>query len=114
MTEIAAGRRCSGLAPSERAKLRRVSLLAAALELFGTGGYAPTTVKQLCDGAGLSERYFYESFSDRENCLASLYESLMESVRTVTVSAMPARRAERVRAADPRHLVDQVSRGEAG
>lgn len=88
MTQTESGRRYSGLDPSQRVKLRREALLEAAVELFGTNGYGGTTVKQICDRAGLTERYFYESFADREDCIVETYLHIMEPVRASTVAAV--------------------------
>lgn len=87
-TTAATGRRYAGLTPAERAEQRRAAILAAALELFGTNGYANSPVKQICREAGLTERYFYESFADREDCLATLYSGIAEGMRAATVAAV--------------------------
>ncbi|MGW5440918.1 TetR/AcrR family transcriptional regulator [Nocardia asteroides] len=86
--ERPAGRRYSGRTPAERVTQRRTALLDAALELFGTQGYAAGSVKQLCGIAGLTERYFYESFRDREDCLAALYGELTARLRERTLAAL--------------------------
>lgn len=83
-----AGRRYSGRTPAERIQHRRTALLDAALELFGTRGYAAGSVKQLCGIAGLTERYFYESFRDREACLAALYDETTAGLRDRTLAAL--------------------------
>lgn len=82
------GRKYSGIAPEERARHRRASLLASALEQFGTCGYATVSIKQICQGAGLTERYFYESFTGREDCLAALYDDLAAAMRAATLTAI--------------------------
>ncbi|MFI0349695.1 TetR/AcrR family transcriptional regulator [Actinomadura sp. 9N407] len=82
------GRRYSGVDAAERDRKRRASFLAAALELFGTSGYAPTSVKRICQEAGLTERYFYASFRDRHDCLAGLYAELTGELRTATLAAI--------------------------
>lgn len=88
--ERPAGRRYSGRTPAERVEQRRTALLDAALELFGTQGYAVGSVKQLCGLAGLTERYFYESFRDREACLAALYDELASRLEERTLAALRA------------------------
>jgi AcrR family transcriptional regulator len=55
---------------------RRDRLLAAGLELFGTQGYLRTTIDQVCAEAGLTKRYFYESFRSCEELLGALLRSL--------------------------------------
>jgi AcrR family transcriptional regulator len=63
---------------SARARVasRRDRLLAAGLELFGTQGYLRTTIDQVCAEAGLTKRYFYESFRSCEELLGALLRSL--------------------------------------
>src|SRR4029077_5184552 len=51
-----------GVSAEDRIAARRAKLLDAGLELFGTRGYATTGVKDVCREAGLTDRYFYESF----------------------------------------------------
>ncbi len=60
------GRIYRGVARSDRDAERRARLVAAGLELFGTQGFSATTVKAICAEARLTERYFYESFENRE------------------------------------------------
>lgn len=86
----APGRRYLGMSPDERRVQRRATILTTALELFGTTGYAGSSVKQICRAARLTERYFYESFSDRESCLSALYSDLVDGMRAATVSALAA------------------------
>ncbi|OBK22930.1 hypothetical protein A5634_06950 [Mycobacterium asiaticum] len=83
-----AGRKYHGLIPQERARQRRAALLVAALQVFAEQGYASSSVKQICGVAGLTERYFYESFTDREGCLAALYSHLVDQMRAATLSAL--------------------------
>ncbi|MEV4730171.1 TetR/AcrR family transcriptional regulator [Saccharopolyspora sp. NPDC049426] len=82
------GRRYSGLDAPERTRQRREALLDASLELFASQGYSATSVKQLCRQAGLTERYFYESFRDRHDCLVALYDELVDRLRATTVAAL--------------------------
>ncbi|MFD4461226.1 TetR/AcrR family transcriptional regulator [Nocardia sp. NPDC058480] len=81
-------RRYTGLAPVERTRQRRIALLEAALDRYGVDGYQATSVKRLCQQAALTERYFYESFGDREECLAALYDRLVHDMRSATLAAM--------------------------
>lgn len=74
----------------ERRATRRQRFLEAGLDLFGTVGYADTTVKALCRTAGLSERYFYESFSDRLALLVAVYDDVVARVLGAVTLAMSA------------------------
>lgn len=84
----AAGRIYSGQASSARTSERRGRLLAAGLELFGTRGFAHTKIKDVCQQAGLSERYFYESFTSREQLLTEVYDGLRRRLMADVVAAM--------------------------
>src|SRR5690606_1680294 len=83
-----AGRRYSGMDAAERTRARRAAILGAALELFGTAGFAATSVKQICVAAGLTERYFYESFRDRHAALAGVYGEIVAELRLSTQAAI--------------------------
>ena len=61
-------RRIRGLDAQQRLDERRRLLLDAGLELFGTAGYAATSVEQLCQAAYVSTRSFYELFPNKEAC----------------------------------------------
>ncbi|WP_026918441.1 TetR/AcrR family transcriptional regulator [Gordonia shandongensis] len=63
-----------GLSAEDRRRDRRERFLAAAVALFGTDGYAATSVSAVCREAGLSSRQFYEEFSDREDLLRAVYD----------------------------------------
>ena len=77
-------RRYGGVAARERVAARRERLLAAAIELYGTEGYAGTGVKDICRQAGLTDRYFYESFADgRELFLAAFERATSELLALV-------------------------------
>jgi AcrR family transcriptional regulator len=65
-----------GVSARARVAARRDHLLAAGLELFGTQGYLHTTIDQVCAQAGLTKRYFYESFRSCEDLLGALVRSL--------------------------------------
>ena len=54
----------------------------AGLELFGTLGYARTSIRAVSAAASLNSRYFYESFSSREDLLYSVYERIVVDIFT--------------------------------
>jgi AcrR family transcriptional regulator len=54
--------------------------LESGLELFGTRGYANTSIRAVCVAAGLNPRYFYESFSSREDLLFAVYQSIATEI----------------------------------
>ncbi|TMR03498.1 helix-turn-helix transcriptional regulator [Actinomadura soli] len=67
-----------GRSAEERRAERRERLLAAGLELFGTRGYAATSIERLCATASVSTRNFYEEFSGREELLTALHRTINE------------------------------------
>ena len=67
-----------GLAMEERVAARRARFIEAGVELFGTQGFRGATVRGVCAAAGLTDRYFYESFPTLEALLAAVYTSLRE------------------------------------
>lgn len=80
-------RRYRGLSPAERSAQRRERLLDAGLELFGTQGYAASSIRAVSAAAGLNSRYFYESFSSREELLFEVYQRAVAEVATAVIEA---------------------------
>ncbi|MDI1301833.1 MAG: TetR/AcrR family transcriptional regulator [bacterium] len=70
-------RRYRGVSGEERKEERRHRLIEAGLAVFGLAGYHGATVKAICVQAGLTERYFYESFANSEDLLCAVYEQHM-------------------------------------
>ena len=81
------GRRYGGKTAEERRAERRERLMDAGLELFGTQGYASTTIEMVCAAAQLNARYFYEEFRSRELLLAAVYDRHVEAVFKAVVAA---------------------------
>jgi AcrR family transcriptional regulator len=54
----------------------------AGLELFGTLGYARTSIRAVSAAASLNSRYFYESFSSREDLLYCVYQRIIGDIFT--------------------------------
>ena len=96
------GRPWRGQSPQERRDGRRRRLLDAALELFGTIGYAATSLTALCADAGVSPRHFYELYPGREQLMADLYDEI------VLETAALVRQAH---AAAPLTAEDRISAG---
>jgi AcrR family transcriptional regulator len=69
-----------GISPDERRAQRRARLVAAALAVYGERGYRQATVKAVCEAAGLTERYFYESFANSEDLLIVSFNAVTFSV----------------------------------
>lgn len=85
---MATGQRYGGRTAQERRDERRTRLLDTALELFGTRGYASTSIEALCGAAHLNPRYFYESFASREELLRAVYDRHMATLRAAVEAAL--------------------------
>ena len=83
----ATGRRYAGRGADERRAERRRRLLDAGLELFGTRGYAATTIEALYTEARLAPRHFYEQFGGREELLRAVYDEGIEAVTSAVAQA---------------------------
>jgi AcrR family transcriptional regulator len=87
-----------GEAPEERRARRRAQLLEAGLELLGTEGWQATTVTAVCERARLTPRYFYESFTDRDELLVAVFDGVIDEVTRAVLAAAPADPQETLRA----------------
>ncbi len=79
-SELTPARRYRGAAADERRAQRRCQLITAAIDVYGERGYQHSTVKAVCEAAGLTERYFYESFPNSESLLAACFGAVTESL----------------------------------
>jgi AcrR family transcriptional regulator len=88
-----------GLPPQERRAQRRSRLIEAAVAVYGERGYRQATVKAVCEAAGLTERYFYESFANSDELLIASFNAVTFSVfGEVTRAAHEAGRSRKARA----------------
>jgi AcrR family transcriptional regulator len=91
-----------GVGAAERIAIRRERLLDAALELYGTRGFIATGVKDVCRQAGLTDRYFYESFRDAGELFTASYDRTTGELLALvaeSVAAVPQEPEAQVRAA---------------
>lgn len=82
------GRSYGGVPAEVRVAQRRDRFLDAGLDLFGTKGYQATSVRAVCREAGLSERYFYESFANTEALLVGVYQRCTDKMHDEILVAM--------------------------
>lgn len=89
-----AGKRTYGGASAEARRLaRRSKLLDAAKKLFSEHGFHATTVKAICEAAGLTERYFYESFANNEALFVAMHRRTSDHIIDVLREASHAAQA---------------------
>ena len=85
--------RWSGVPLEDRQALRRDKLIAAGVQLLGEKGGPALTVRAVCREAGLTERYFYESFSDRDEFVRAVYDDVCTRAMNTLTSAKTPREA---------------------
>jgi AcrR family transcriptional regulator len=108
---VAAGQRrgrWSGVPLEDRQALRRDELIAAGVDLLGGEAGPALTVRAVCRATGLTERYFYESFSDRDEFVRAVYDDVCARAMSTLSSSTTAQDAvERFVAL----MVDDPTRG---
>src|SRR3979409_1941918 len=80
----------NGIAAHERVAVRRHRLREAGLQCYGPDGYAATGVKDVSRQAGLTHRYFYESFEDSEALFLAVFDSVMAELLEGSANAIMA------------------------
>jgi AcrR family transcriptional regulator len=83
-------RRYRGITAAERSAARRERLMDAGLEVFGTEGYAGSSIRGVSAAASLNSRYFYESFPSREELLYEVYLRIIGEVTRTAAEAIAA------------------------
>ncbi|GFG66287.1 hypothetical protein MKUB_37770 [Mycobacterium kubicae] len=73
--------------------MRRDDLVAAGVQLLGGEAGPALTVRAVCRKAALTERYFYESFTDREDFVRAVYDDVCTRAMTTLTTAKTPREA---------------------
>ena len=90
-----------GKTAEQRTQDRRGRLVDATIALLAAQGEAGTTMTAICAHAGLTERYFYESFTHREDALLAALDHVSEQIAAAAravIAHTPGSPEERVRA----------------
>lgn len=77
-----------GKSAEQRRVERRETLVAAALEMWQESGWAAVTMRGVCARAGLTDRYFYESFADRDALLSTLWDQMRDETLMMLLTAI--------------------------
>jgi AcrR family transcriptional regulator len=78
-----------GQSAGERAAERRERLLEATLAVWGDPEQR-TTMTAICGAAGLTERYFYESFANLDEALTAVMDAVAVEIEAITMAAATA------------------------
>lgn len=79
-----------GVSAEDRRAQRRARLIDATLDVLGDEGIANTTMTAVCARAGLTERYFYESFRDRQELMVAVFDACVEELDAAILAAREA------------------------
>jgi AcrR family transcriptional regulator len=87
-----------GLPAAERANQRRQRLLEVGLDMLGgADGPEDLTLRTVCGRSGLAQRYFYESFADKDEFAAAIYDwalaGLVSSAQEAVAAVPPPEQA---------------------
>lgn len=91
-----------GVSAARRKEERRVRLVREARRIWGESGVAAVTVRGVCKAAGLTDRYFYEHFSGRDDLLVAVADDVRDLLLGVLIEVgltSPGGPEERLRAA---------------
>ena len=77
-TSASVGSATGGYSPDET----RRALLQSALTLFGTKGYASTSVQELVEAAGVTKGAFYHHFESKEDLLRLIHDEFVDDQLT--------------------------------
>jgi AcrR family transcriptional regulator len=76
-----------GISAGDRRAERRRKLLAAGRRIWGESGIAEVTVRGVCAEAGLTARYFYEQFPNRDALLFAVADDVRDQLLQALVAA---------------------------
>ncbi|OKH81633.1 TetR family transcriptional regulator [Mycobacterium sp. ST-F2] len=78
---------------ADRPTRRREALIDAGIAALGHSDGPSATVRAVCRAAGLTERYFYESFTDRDDFVRAVYDEVCTTAMAALTSSQGARDA---------------------
>ncbi len=85
----------AGRSAQERRDARRRALLDAGLELIGTQGWTQTSVRGVYQLAGVSPRFFYESFASLDALAVAVYDEIVSQATADMIAAVSTAGADR-------------------
>lgn len=77
-----------GKTAAERTRERRERLIEATIEVLSDSGEAHATMTAICSTAGLTERYFYESFTSLDDAMLAALNSVSDEILELATRAI--------------------------
>jgi AcrR family transcriptional regulator len=91
MESMAQVRPYRGIDAVDRVAERRRRFLEAGLDILGSDSdLSELTVRGICRQAGMALRYFYESFADKEELVAAVFDWVIADIAATTQAAVAA------------------------
>jgi AcrR family transcriptional regulator len=99
-----------GVDARDRIAERRRRVLDAGLELLGGSDHPPElTVRAICAHAGISARYFYESFTDKDELVDAVFDWVTADIAATTQAAVAAAPPDELNRAGIANLVRTIA-----
>ncbi|WP_405136208.1 TetR/AcrR family transcriptional regulator [Nocardia sp. NBC_01388] len=76
-----------GRSAVERRTERRQRLITAALQIWRENGWPAVTIRAVCARTSLNDRYFYETFTDRDELLGAAWETVRDDMLEALATA---------------------------
>jgi AcrR family transcriptional regulator len=102
-------RRYRGVEAADRLARRRARLLEAGLDLLGADDADDLTVRGICRQAGVAARYFYESFTDKVELVAAVFDWVIADLAATTQAAVAAAPPEEQTGAGMANIVRTIA-----
>ena len=88
---MAQARPYRGVEAADRVAERRRRFLEAGLDILGSDpDLSELTVRGICRQAGVALRYFYESFTDKDDLIAAVFDWVIADIAATTQAAVTA------------------------
>lgn len=98
-----------GIEAADRLAERRSRLLEAGLDILGSeSDLSDLTVRGICRHAGITARYFYESFTDKDDFVAAVFDWVIADISATTQAAATAARPEELNRAAMANIVRTI------
>jgi AcrR family transcriptional regulator len=96
LAETTRARPYRGVEAADRLATRRARLLEAGLDVLGADRQdaSELTVRGVCRQAGVAARYFYESFTDKDELVGAVFDWVIADLAATTQAAVAAAPAE--------------------
>ncbi|RNL81281.1 TetR/AcrR family transcriptional regulator [Nocardioides marmorisolisilvae] len=77
-----------GKTAAERTAERRERLIEATINVLAEAGEGRATMTAICSGAGLTERYFYESFANLDEAMVAAFDHVCSEILTLAAQVI--------------------------